>query len=174
MSRDDGKGTQGTPTWLSCCQSLQNTGRQDRADIFHKSGCFSYSLGGFMWAQTYTSLCIFVLKWKTLQNSERRFRKRPTLMWSGHDWWIWPLPPHLHVWQPDLYGLPLISTFPHALAAASGASSSLADYLADMGYISWLYRPMPPSPPLLTATKWRRHKYVPGKLYHLKCWDGKK
>lgn len=175
-----------TPTWQNSCQPVWSWAfkRQwGKTELILLINLLAFhTVRDFIWAQTYTRLCIFVLKWKALQHSPQPATgasfiqhpqkqsaiprgKPPTLIRSGNDWWIWPLPPDLHVWQPDLYRLPLISTFPHVLAAALGASSSLADYLADMGYISWLYCPM--SPPLLTATKWRRRKYVPGKLYYL-------
>lgn len=140
------------------------------------------------------SLRIFVLKRKALQHPPQPATgisimqrpqkqspvpggKHPTLMQSRHNWWIWPLPPDLHVQQPELYWLPLISTLSHMLAAALGVNSPLSDYLADMGYIFWLYWQMLlPLPSLVTATKQRRYKYVPWKAIPLevKSWDRKK
>lgn len=91
-------------------------------------------------------------------------------MLLGSDWWIWPFPSHLHVWQPDLQRLPLISSFPCVLAAAP--EQVLQWWATWDTFPGWTAQ----CPPLLTATKWRRLKYVPWKaiLPGVKSWDGKK
>lgn len=167
-----------TPTGQNCCQRVptwafkRQHGKTEQT-LLIPSGCFSCSFGDLIWAQMYVNLCIFVLKWKSLQHSPQPAREAScittsteTVPYPKGNSQLWCC--HARIDESDLYHLICMygnqtsADYLWSLCASScpGASSSVADYLADEDIFPfWTAQ----CPPLLTATKWRRHKYVPQK-----------